>query len=224
MSVTVVFTDRVDAGRVLGPLVADALREIGFRSAGEDRPPLIVVGLARGGVPVGREVANAVDAPLDVLVVRKIGAPGQREFAMGALAAGQVLITDDVPRRLGVSAEQLREIIGAENKLRVQRENTYRAGRQPISFSGRVVVLVDDGIATGATMAVAVRAVRAAGAVGVVVAVPVAPRDAVHRFETDASVDRVVCVDVPAPFRAVGLSYHDFGEVADSEVVACLGA
>ena len=185
---------------------------------------MIVVGLARGGIPVGREVANAVDAPLDVLVVRKIGAPGQREFAMGALAAGQVLITDDVPRRLGVSAEQLREIIGAENKLRVQRENTYRAGRQPISFPGRVVVLVDDGIATGATMAVAVRAVRAAGAVGVVVAVPVAPRDAVHRFETDASVDRVVCVDVPAPFRAVGLSYHDFGEVADSEVVACLGA
>lgn len=224
MSAAVVFTDRVDAGRALGPLVADALREIGFRSPGRDRPPLIVVGLARGGVPVGREVANAIDAPLDVLVVRKIGAPDQPEFAMGALGAGQVLITDDLPRRLGVSAEQLREIIAEEDALRVERENTYRGGRKPSSFASSVVVLVDDGIATGATMAVAVRAVRAAGAVGVVVAVPSAPRDAVHRFEADASVDRVVCVDVPDPFRAVGLSYHDFREVTDDEVVACLGA
>lgn len=216
------FTDRADAGRVLGLHAADVLRASGFRTAGGGRPPLVVVGLARGGVPVGCEVARALDAPLDVLVVRKIGAPGQPEFAMGALAAGQVLITDDVPQQLGVSDELLQRIIADEDALRVERENAYRCGQQSTSFADSTVVLVDDGIATGATMAVAVRAVRAAGAIGVVVAVPTAPRDALQRFEADASVDRVVCVDIPQPFRAVGLSYHDFHQVTDAEVIECL--
>ncbi|GAC50129.1 hypothetical protein GOACH_21_00210 [Gordonia aichiensis NBRC 108223] len=155
-------------------------------------------------------MARALDAPLDVLVVRKIGAPGQPEFAMGALAAGQVLITDDVPQQLGVSDELLQRIIADEDALRVERENTYRSGRPSTSFAGSALVLVDDGIATGATMAVAVRAVRAAGAIGVVVAVPTAPQDALQRFEADASVDRVVCVDIPQPFRAVAFHIMTF--------------
>ncbi|KNA89959.1 phosphoribosyltransferase family protein [Gordonia sp. w5E2] len=214
------FADRADAGQLL----AERIRATGGLLPGSsaEQPLPLIVGLARGGVPVAREVAEAFDAPLDVLVVRKLGAPGQPEYAMGAIAAGQVFVADDVPRRLGVSDRQLHEIVMREDALRIERETKYRQERQPYSFAGRFVVLVDDGIATGATMAVAARAVRAAGAAGIMIAVPTAPRDALRRFADDPDIDRVVAVDVPEPFSAVGFSYRDFGQVPDDDVVSCL--
>ncbi|WP_454174702.1 phosphoribosyltransferase [Gordonia sputi] len=214
------FADRADAGRALAGRISETGGVVPGLSA--EQPLPLIVGLARGGVPVAREVAGAFNLPLEVLVVRKLGAPGQPEHAVGALAAGQVFVVDDVPRRLGVSDRQLHEIVMREDALRVERETRYRQERQPYSFDGRFVVLVDDGIATGATMAVAARAVRAAGAAGVMIAVPTAPRDALRRFADDPDIDRVVAVDVPEPFRAVGLSYGGFGQVPDDDVVSCL--
>lgn len=214
------FADRADAGRALAGRISETGGVVPGLSA--EQPLPLIVGLARGGVPVAREVAGAFNLPLEVLVVRKLEAPGQPEHAVGALAAGQVFVVDDVPRRLGVSDRQLHEIVMREDALRVERETRYRQERQPYSFDGRFVVLVDDGIATGATMAVAARAVRAAGAAGVMIAVPTAPRDALRRFADDPDIDRVVAVDVPEPFRAVGLSYGGFGQVPDDDVVSCL--
>ena len=214
------FADRADAGRALAGRISETGGVVPGLSA--EQPLPLIVGLARGGVPVAREVAGAFNLPLEVLVVRKLGAPGQPEHAVGALAAGQVFVVDDVPRRLGVSDRPLHEIVMREDALRVERETRYRQERQPYSFDGRFVVLVDDGIATGATMAVAARAVRAAGAAGVMIAVPTAPRDALRRFADDPDIDRVVAVDVPEPFRAVGLSYGGFGQVPDDDVVSCL--
>ncbi|AZG47517.1 phosphoribosyltransferase [Gordonia insulae] len=213
----VVFADRRDAGRALAdrlrrePLVTDTPTE-----------HIVVLGLARGGVPVAREVADALGAALDALVVRKLGAPGQPEFAMGAIAAGEIVVNDDVPRRLGVSAEQFRSIVDREDAVRVERETRYRVGRQPLSLADRTVILVDDGLATGSTMAVAVRAADAAGAAAVVVAVPTAPADTIDRFDADPTVGAVVCVTTPDPFHAVGQSYDDFRQVDDDEVRRCL--
>ncbi|MCM3894589.1 phosphoribosyltransferase [Gordonia sputi] len=214
------FADRADAGRALAGRISETGGIVPSSSA--EQPLPLIVGLARGGVPVAREVAEAFNLPLEVLVVRKLGAPGQPEYAMGTLAAGQVFVADDVPRRLGVSDRQLHEIVLREDALRVERETRYRQERRPYSFDGRFVVLVDDGIATGATMAVAARAVRAAGAADVMIAVPTSPRDALRRFADDPDIDRVVAVDVPEPFRAVGLSYGEFGQVPDDDVVSCL--
>ncbi|MGV9712608.1 phosphoribosyltransferase [Gordonia sp. NPDC003424] len=209
------FTDRREAGRALAEQMVAA-------RAGTPDGDTVVLGLARGGVPVAREVAHALGAELDVLVVRKLGAPGQPEFAMGAIAAGEVVINDDMPRRLGVSPERLQQIVDAEDRIRTEREERYRSGREPLSLHGRTVILVDDGLATGATMAVAVRAARAAGAAAVIVAIPTAPTDTLERFRADPDVDDVVCVATPQPFRAVGLSYDDFRQVDDGEVIRCL--
>ncbi|MFW0793698.1 phosphoribosyltransferase family protein [Gordonia sp. CPCC 205515] len=209
------FTDRCAAGRALGAQVA---------ASRTHDPTTLVLGLARGGVPVAREVAVALDAPLDVLVVRKLGAPGQPEFAMGAVAAGETVINDDTPRRLGVTPAQLQRIVDAENHIRAEREQRYRAGREPLSLRGRSVILVDDGVATGATMAVAVRAARAAGAAAVTVAVPTGPADTMARFRADPEIDEVACVAMPEPFRAVGQSYDDFRQVDDGEVIRCLAS
>lgn len=212
-----VFADRRAAGRALAAQVSQAWNRM---PAGQG-PPL-VLGLARGGVPVAREVADALDAPLDVLVVRKLGAPGQPEFAMGALAAGHVVINDDTPRRLGVPQAQLDAIIDAEDRIRIERERRYRGGGEPVEMADRTVILVDDGLATGATMTVAVRAAHAAGASSVIVAVPTGPSDTVARLAGDPQVNAVVCVETPKPFRAVGLSYGDFTQVDDGEVIRCL--
>ncbi|SDU74715.1 phosphoribosyltransferase [Gordonia westfalica] len=212
-----VFSDRVAAGRALGTRVAEVLRA---RPDTRTAKP-VVIGLARGGVPVAREVADATGGDLDALVVRKIGAPGHPEFAMGALTAGHLVVNDDIPRRLGVSRAEFDAVAGRERRILHDREAMYRGGRPRIEIDDRVVVLVDDGLATGSTMAVAIDAVDAAGASRLIVAVPTAPSDCIGRL-IDRGVDEVVVLTTPEPFEAVGLSYEDFSQVDDDEVIACL--
>ncbi|MDH3021253.1 phosphoribosyltransferase [Gordonia alkanivorans] len=212
-----VFPDRIAAGRALGARVAEVLRS---REDTHGARP-VVIGLARGGVPVAREVADATGGDLDALVVRKIGAPGHEEFAMGALTAGHLVVNDDIPRRLGVSRAEFDAVADRERRILHNREELYRGGRPPVEVEDRVVVLVDDGLATGSTMAVAIDAMDAAGAARLIVAVPTAPSDSVGRL-IDRGVDDVVVLTTPEPFEAVGLSYDDFSQVDDEEVIECL--
>lgn len=212
-----VFTDRVDAGE---SLAEELLRASPGLAAEHDR--VVVLGLARGGVPVARVVAETLGARLDALVVGKLGAPGNPEFAMGAVAGGgHIVVNDDVPARLGVSAARFEEIVARETAEVADREHRYRGGRPPTSLTDQIVVLVDDGLATGSTMAVAIEAVRAGGARRVIVAVPTAPRESLSWLARRA--DDVVCVSTPEPFDAVGSSYRDFTQVADDEVRRALG-
>jgi predicted phosphoribosyltransferase len=202
-----IFTDRRDAGRALASRLSDY--------AG--RPDVVVLGLPRGGVPVAREVARALGAPLDVLVVRKIGYPGNPELAIGAIAPGEVtVLSNDLIGELGVPREAVDAAIGREREELARRERAYRPGRPPLALAGKTVLLVDDGLATGATMRAAVAAVRALGPSSVVVAVPVASPQA--RDETAAAADGCVCVSVPPDFTAVGEWYADFGQTTDEEV------
>jgi len=201
------FADRREAGRAL----ATRLSEYAGRS------DVIVLALPRGGVPVAFEVAQALGAPLDVFVVRKLGLPGQEEFAMGALARGGVRILDEETIRLaGVSAEELRWVTEFEQAELERRERRYRGDRPFPDLAGRTVILVDDGLATGATMRAAVTALRQEGPARVVVAVPVAAPDTCDAFREIA--DDVVCAMTPERFRAVGLWYSDFSQTTDEEV------
>jgi putative phosphoribosyl transferase len=201
------FRDRADAGRALAAEVAERWRD----------EPLVVLGLPRGGVPVAAEVAAALQAPLDVFVVRKLGAPGQRELAIGAIATGGVrVLNEDLVRRLGVTRETVEEITREELEELHRRETQYRGERGAVELAGRTVVLVDDGLATGATVMAAVEAVRAAGPLRVVVAVPVGSPEACARVA--AAADEVVCLHAPRGFGAVGAYYDDFGQTTDSEV------
>ncbi|OBK29610.1 phosphoribosyl transferase [Mycobacterium asiaticum] len=201
------FRDRHDAGRVL----AEAL------SSYRGKSDLLVLGLARGGVPVGWEVAAALGADLDVFLVRKLGVPHWPELAMGALASGgRVVMNDDVVANLRISDEQVRAVIESETAELTRREHAYRGGRAEADPRGRTVILVDDGIATGASMLAAVRAVRAAGPRSLVVAVPVGPLSACRQLGAEA--DDVVCATVPPDFDAVGQVYGDFHQVSDDEV------
>ena len=221
---TRIFADRREAGRLLGARVVEVRYGVGIPEAGTTEP--VVLGLARGGVPVAREVADAIAAStgrcaMDVLVVRKIGAPGHEEFAMGALTAHHLVVNDDIPRRLGVSRSEFDEAADRQRRILGDRERRYRGGRPGTELGGRTVILVDDGLATGSSMAVAVDSVRAAGATHVVVAVPTAPSDSIQRLR-DRGADDVVVLVTPTPFRAVGLSYDDFTQVDDDEVIAAL--
>jgi predicted phosphoribosyltransferase len=210
---TRIFSDRREAGRVL----ADALSA--YRGAGD----LLVLGLPRGGVPVAWEVAAALHAPLDVFVVRKLGAPRWEELALGALASGGlVVLNDDVVRSLRISDEQLAQVIEKESAELTRREAAYRGGREPIQPAGKTVILVDDGIATGASMLAAVRAIRSAAPAKIVIAVPVAPPTAYRQLAGAA--DDLVCVEVPAAFMAVGEYYRDFSQTSDDEVRELLAA
>ncbi|MGE2730412.1 phosphoribosyltransferase [Mycolicibacterium vaccae] len=176
-----------------------------------------VLGLARGGVPVGWEVAAALGAPLDVCLVRKLGVPQYPELAMGALATGGgVVLNDDLLRSLGLGDEEVQAAVERETVELHRREQAYRGGRGPLDISGKTVILVDDGIATGASMTAAVRSVRQAGAGAVVVAVPVGPTSVCRRLAQEA--DDVVCGSSPPDFRAVGQVYADFHQVSDDEV------
>jgi putative phosphoribosyl transferase len=202
-----IFRDRRDAGQVL----ADELAS--YR--GKDN--LLVLGLARGGVPVGWEVASFLRAPLDVFLVRKLGVPQWQELAMGALAiGGGIVVNDNLVRNLGISDEQLQATIARETEELHRREIAYRGERPPVDIAGNTVILVDDGIATGASMLAAVRAVRAANPAQVVVAVPVGPASVCKQLGEEA--DDVVCATMPPEFEAVGQVFEDFHQVTDDEV------
>ena len=201
------FRDRREAGRVL----AEDLTSY------RDKEGLLVLGLARGGVPVGWEVAAALHAELDVFLVRKLGVPQWSELAMGAVASGGgVVINDNVISSLHISDEQVREVIDREVVELERREQAYRGDRPVLDPHGRTVILVDDGIATGASMLAAVRAVRAAGPEAIVVAVPVGPPSACEQLAQEA--DDVVCAMMPPAFEAVGQVFADFHQVTDDEV------
>ncbi|MET8766922.1 phosphoribosyltransferase family protein [Streptomyces sp. NPDC004658] len=203
------FTNRLEAGRRLGERL-EYLR-------GQD---VVVLGLPRGGVPVAAEVAEALDAPLDVCLVRKLGVPYQPELGMGAIGEDGVrVINQEVVRGTGVSAADLARVEERERRVLEQRAARYRAA-PPVSVAGRTAVVVDDGVATGSTARAACRIARARGAARIVLAVPVAPRDFARRLGGDA--DELVCLDTPWHFAAVGQFYADFAQVDDAEVTACL--
>lgn len=201
------FRDRRAGGLELAPRLA-AL-ELG--------PDPIVLALPRGGVPVGYEVARFLRAPLDLLVVRKLGAPGYAELALGAIASGGArVLNHDIVRQLGVGPTAMDEIARRERLELERRELAYRDGRPAPALDGRGIVLVDDGLATGATMRAAVLALRSLGVARLTIAVPVAPPDVCDEFRRE--VDAVVCALTPEPFQAVGVWYEDFGQTTDDEV------
>ena len=176
-----------------------------------------MLGLPRGGVPVAAEVATALDAPLDVFVVRKLGVPSQPELALGAIASGgTIVLNDDIVRLTGIDETRLRSIVDAQRAEVEARDHLYRGTRPPLDLSGKRVLLVDDGLATGATMRAAVAAVRQRSAASIVVAVPVGAVEAVATLRAEA--DRVEALSTPADFVAVGLWYRDFQQVSDDEV------
>lgn len=203
------FLDRADAGQRL----AAALNH--FRSSDP-----VVLALPRGGVPVGFEVARVLGAPLDVIDARKLGAPGHEELAIGAIAPGAVYVDPVLVRRLGVSEAYLERVTAAEGRELERRERLYRAGRPPLDVEGRVVILVDDGLATGATARAAVASVRQRRPAQVVLAVPVGAPETVARMREVA--DQVVCLEMPSAFHAVSLAYGDFTPTSDAEVMSCL--
>lgn len=205
------YRDRVEAGRLL----AEHLR----RYAGD--PPPLVLALPRGGVPVGAEVARALGAPLDVFVVRKLGVPGQEELAMGAIASGDVrVLNDEVVRALRIPAQLIDAVAAQETRELHRRELRYRGDRPPPDVRDRSIILVDDGLATGATMRAAVAALRLQKPARLVVAVPVAAASTCE--ELRAEVDDIVCALTPEPFHAVGLWYENFEQTTDDEVYTLL--
>ncbi len=205
MTVRLPFRNRTEAGQVL----AAALMH--WRGA----PGLLVLGLPRGGVPVAAEVARALDAPLDVFIVRKLGYPGQPELAMGAIASGGVRVLTPLPGLTASPAEVERAVATEEAEL-ARREVLYRGGRPPLELRGRSVIVVDDGLATGASMQAAVRAIRGAGPLRLCAAVPVGSSEGCDQLRE--RVDELVCPAIPVAFRAVSLWYRDFPQTTDREV------
>jgi erythromycin esterase-like protein/predicted phosphoribosyltransferase len=201
------FRDRSEAGRLLATKL----------TAYANRPDALVLGLPRGGVPVAYEVARALGAPLDVFVVRKLGVPGYEEVAMGAVATGGVrVLNDQLVRRLGIPSALIDTVAAHERQELTRRERLYREGRPPPDVRGRTVILVDDGLATGATMHAAIEALRQLQPARIVVAVPTASPEACE--EMKAKVDDVICAITPEPFNAVGRWYQDFSQTTDEEV------
>lgn len=206
------FKDRNDAGHQLGLALADQY------SACRD---ILVLGLARGGMPVAFEVANVLDAPLDVFLVRKLGLPQNEEYAMGAIASGGVTVLDhDVVRMMGISRQALDRVMASERQELTRREECYRPKRSASEIKDRTVILVDDGLATGSSMRAAIAGVKGQQARAIVVAVPVAASESVQSVRKE--VDDVVCLAAPESFRAVGLWYQYFPQVSDEQVRSCL--
>jgi predicted phosphoribosyltransferase len=205
------FRDRRDAGRRLAARLEGT-------AAGHD---VVVLALPRGGVPVACEVARALDSPVDVLVVRKLGVPFQPELAMGAIAGGGMRILNErVIRELGISEAQIERVTASELRELERRERLYPGTRPAVSVQGRVVILVDDGIATGSTMRVAAAAARAHGAVAVVIAVPVAPFDTVEALAGEGC--EVLCLGTPETFSGISEFYESFPQLTDAEVARLL--
>src|SRR6266566_8685320 len=201
------FPNRIEAGRVL----AEKLEKYA------DRDDVIVLGLPRGGVPVANEVAKRLRAPLDVFIVRKLGVPGFEELAAGAIASGGVrVLNEDVIRAIPYASEAIEAVTAKETAELQRREQIYREERPPPALRDRIVILVDDGLATGATMRAAVKALRQQGAAKIVVAVPVGSPETCAEFEKEA--DDAICARTPEPFYAVGLWYGDFSQTTDEEV------
>ena len=206
------FANRREAGRLLASHL----------SAYAKRSDVLVLALPRGGVPVAHEIAHALEAPLDVFLVRKLGVPGHEELALGAIASGDVRVVNyEVVRALGIPSAVIDTIAAREQQELQRRERLYREGRPPIAVRERTVIIVDDGLATGSTMHAAVQALRKQGADRVVVAVPVAPREACDQLR--AVVDDIVCTATPEHFHAVGRWYEDFRQMTDDEVRDLLG-
>ena len=208
------FTDRREAGRRLAGAFAGRTLE---------RP--VVLGLPRGGVPVAAELARALGAPLDVLVVRKLGLPRQPEVAMGAIGErGARVLNDDVLRYGAVRDAELAKVERRERAELEARVTRFRGGAPPIDLAGRTAVIVDDGVATGATARVAAVVAKARGAARVVLAVPVGASDSLGSLAADPAVDEIVCLSVPPGFMAVGMHYLDFAQTTDAQVAELLAA
>lgn len=199
--------NRAVAGRALGKALADYA----------DRRDVIVLALPRGGVPVGYEVARAINAPLDLMLVRKLGTPGQEELAMGAIATGGArVLNNDIIQALSIRESVIDAVAHREQQELERRQRRYRGERPLPEIQARCVILVDDGIATGATMRAAIAALRGQKPKRLVVAVPVAPPDTVERLRIEA--DEVVCLTTPEPFMAIGRWYREFPQLSDDDV------
>jgi predicted phosphoribosyltransferase len=202
-----IFRDRAEAGRML------AAKLVRYAN----RSDAVVLGLPRGGVPVAYEVARELHAPLDVFLVRKLGLPGHEELAMGAIATGGVrVLNEDVVRALGIPEDIIESVASREQQELERRERIYRGNRPPVDVRDRIVILVDDGLATGSSMRAAVAALRQQGPGRIVIAVPIGALQTCRELREEA--DEVVCLYTPEPFHAVGLWYEDFSQTTDQEV------
>jgi putative phosphoribosyl transferase len=209
------FQNRVEAGQLL----AEELKEYANRS------DVLVLALPRGGVPVGYEVAKALHAPLDVLIVRKLGVPGQEELAMGAIAGGGVrVMNEDVLPFLSISEKEVEEVVTREQMELERREKLYRGDRPAPEITGKTVILVDDGIATGTSMRSAVEVLSRQRPAKLIIAVPVAASSTCEEFNRPADQETCICLQTPEPFYAVGLWYEDFSQTTDHEVRDLLDA
>lgn len=206
-----ILSDRQSAGRLLAERLTDY----------SNRPDVVVLGLPRGGVVVAFEVAKALNVPLDVLLVRKLGAPGQEELAFGAIADGGVrVLNEDVVRAFDLSPSQIEAVVAREQAELERRGRAYRGGSPPPDLSGKTVIVIDDGLATGASVRTALRSLRAHNPARVVLAVPVAPASTCTAMNAEA--DEVICLMTPEPFYAIGQWYDDFSQTSDQEVVDLL--
>jgi len=205
------FRDRTEAGRVLAHRLA----------AYANYPNALVLALPRGGVPVAFEIAEALNLPLDIVVVRKLGLPGHEEFAMGAIASGGArVLNQDLIRQLSLSDEIIEQIVAREQRELERRERTYRGQRPVLDVRDRIIIIVDDGLATGSSMRAAIAALRQKQPAKLIVAVPVGAR--ITCSELEAFADEVICLETPENFSAVGLWYRDFSQITDEEVIDLL--